>query len=330
MDLVSYLTQNPEWENDSPFTSTERIALAAKGLFFQFLFTAGAAFKRQIVIDEQLYEGHFWELLEHIDLNLGPQASYLLETLQESLIHDHPLHLPPPDPQNGEMFFFHALYLRARMDFSLRRFAASLRRVSPLTKACSCPILGEHPLIELGEGTMAKPAISREEARALIQHPLTPFLVGYIVDQWTDFDAPDPHKDPEIQIERIHTRHATLRLIMEEIAQLERLSLLSIFPLFFFRLLRVKYPQKIAPVRDFKQWKFSLRERFIAAHLGFFRLGELLDQIYFRQVIEPGPYGWEHPMEVKAFAGKYGRMWVSGGLQEKIRQLERELLEILE
>ena len=55
------------------------------------------------------------------------------------------------------------------------------------------------------------------------------------------------------------------------------------------------------------------------------QLGDELDQMYRRQVVDPGPYGWSHPMEIRTFAGKYGRRWASGGLRDEVRQAEREL-----
>jgi hypothetical protein len=301
------------------------VALAAQGVFLDFLLRAGGILKRAVVLNDQLYEARLWDLSAMVNLTLGKNISALLWYLQQTLQGKRPDPLPPPLADSGEIFFYHALYERVVEDFELRHFSSALRRASPLTRLMTAPLVGEHPHVKLEDRQLGKPAISREETRMLLLHPVLAYLLGTIANRWADLDLPDPRRNFDALIDRINCRRATLLLFMEEIEATGRFSLLIVFPLFFRRMLRNGFPQRLQESCQHRNWRVSQRERILSCHAGLFRLGRVLDQIYHRRVVEPGPYGWEHPVEIRTFAGKYGRLWTNGGLREEVAQVTQQL-----
>lgn len=328
MDVAGYLIrdQKKKLEALEHVDARQRLSNVAKGLLFEFLLTSGGALKRPVVIDEEVYDGRLWDLAERVDLSMSQHTSHLLEQLQQLLLHrpSKPLHAPLLT--NGDAFFYHALYHHLLGEPKLEQFCRALHEVSPFTRLCTFVAKKGHgELITFSDGSQAQAVLTREECRGLLTHPVLSFLLGYLADEWADIALPEPQIDLEQQLSKINTRRATLQLFMQELEALGRFSNLIVYPLFFMRLLRRRFTQQVSLIHNFKQWRLAARERLIFAHAGLLQLGDELDQMYRRQVVDPGPYGWSHPMEIRTFAGKYGRRWASGGLRDEVRQAEREL-----
>lgn len=323
MKLAEYLARNLQHRFPSETSPQQSLLRVVQAMYLDFLWTSGGAFPQYLPISEEetVWET-LWRACSPESLSLGPRASYLLESLQSAYLQpEHASDVVFPEGNNGEMFFYHAIYLHVQQDVHVRRWVSALRKHSPLTRLVLFPVMSHHPKIRWDKVQEGHPSLTREEVHQLLQHPVLPFLQAYLAEQWADIPMPHPQKDWEIQIERIQARLATLSLFMTECVHRHRFSLLAIFPLFFLRLLQQNAAQNMEQILQYRQWKLSHRETMIGAYLGFFSLATTFQDVYQEHVVSPGSYGWSHPSEMIAFLKSYGKYWLSYNLYSRMEEI---------
>lgn len=314
------------WRTSLP-PHTNPLVLVTQSLALDFLLQAGGGLHRRVPHHEheQVARQTLWEACPPESLALGPRVSALLEALQASLQHpDDACRLVEPLPDNGEMFLYHALYRHLQHNQRARRWLSALRKVSPLTRLVTFPVVSHHERLTFADGQTGQPSVSREELEAWFDHPAQLFVQGHLADQWADIPAPKPLKGYESQLERLNVRRATLALYLEVCRSREAIPALGVFPLFFARLLRQNVVNKALEVQQCRAWKLSVREQMLSAYLGLLQLSDTVEQIVQEQIVEPGAFGWSRPLEVKAFQQEMGRLW-SGSLRQDVEQARQQL-----
>lgn len=325
LELASYLCQRarlPFPPQLQTLAATERLAIAARSVYLHRLFQMGGVLAQSIPQNGHLHSQRLWDLPPKA-LALGPDASALLQSLEQILRNRQTDTIPPPS-QGGDVLFYHAITLLF-LDHPHPTLSQQLSRVSPLTRLCRFPIIPEHPPLRLLDQESGHPALTHEEAEALQQHPAVHFFSAYLADQWSLFPPPTPQVPPEEQIAQSRTRLATLLLWMETAPRTGRFSLLSVFPLWWKRLLSEHFIEKVMEIQNFRTYRLSQREALVFCYAEFLRLGERLTAIIEQYITRPGPYGWEDPAEVRVFLSVAGRQWTSGGLQQRVQEAQHQL-----
>lgn len=292
---------------------------------FDCLLRAGGALRQAIVCQDHIKECRLWDLAPDLPLDLTERSSHLLQCLQEALRHDQKIKLPPPDAKQGDPFFYHAVYQLICQDPNLPQFSTCLRHVSPLTRLCLTPAVGHHGTLTFEDGQTGQPAVTDEECHALATHPVMPFLVGHLADQWSDMATIAPHQQADIQVDRVNAKRATMQRFLNACSQTGRFSVMRLFPLFFQRLMQADFRSYATQVLGFQTWWVSAKESMIQALSGLLQLAEPLEEAIQTHIIRPGSYGWQYPLETRIFMSTTGRMWTTGGLHDQILETRHYL-----
>lgn len=334
MNLATYLVQGSSLTKGSQkkwlaqmaqMPLSQAIAQAAKGLMLHFLLHAGGARETRIHWQGEERACRLWELPSDPQLHLSQRCSHILQCLQDAFHRDQKLRLPPPEPGQGDIFFYHALYVHLAERDDVPRFTTALRRASPLTRLCHCPIIGNHTSLTFTDGQEGEPSITIEEANQLVRHPITRFLSAYLAEEWAQLPPPASHQDPDSQVARINAKRATLQLYLQACEQQHKWSLMTSFPLFFRRLEQAHFDRQASQVIGFSKWRLAAREMVLAAYAGLLDLGVSFEQLYQRDIVQPGTYGWQAPEEIRIFVQTFGRLWASGGLSARIQDTQQHL-----
>lgn len=276
-----------------------------------------------------LQHGRLWDIEDTSSLGLGESASHLLSSLERAFHGSGSTSVPKLGKGQGDAIFFHIIAGLLQGQPKLHTFSTKLVARSPFTRLCRCPQSIDDNKLRLPSMEEGSAALLHQEAEDLQGHPLMGFFLGYIADQWSKLPNPDPQIPIEQQLETLRRWQATLLLWMETCARTGRLSLWSVFPLWWSRLLSEHFVEKVTEIQEFRNMRLSQREALIFCYADFLRLGESLEAMIEKHITLPGPYGWEDPAEVRAFLGNAGRHWTSGGLQEQVTQAQHRLRRVL-
>ncbi len=320
MELSNYLAKElplpKNWQNNFR-TEEERVVQVSKAIYLQFLIYSGGFLELPVVRDGQIVTGPLWKTCPPQTLKLSAHSSELLKILQKTFSSETPPHLPEPQSESGDIFFYHALYQKLRRDIKIRAWASALRRNSPLTRLLRSPAIPKGPLITFSDGQKAKPPLSLTEYQLFISHPASIYLSPHLADLWAQIPPFEPQIEYSPQMERINTRRANIIAYIQVAHQNGRLSLLTPVILFLHHLLRKKYDEKIKEILKIKQMKISLREEIFSAYLGLLKVEEALTQVY-RQELGSSYQNWSHPEEGKVLLKLSFHFWDRGGLREKL------------
>lgn len=322
MNLALYLAQHwtpSERQQLHSLPPKQATQTAIQSLLIDFVLRQGGMLQHSILREERIQHVRLFDAQPPIELHTGERTSHIVQWLQTALIHDQRLQLPHPGAEDGDLLAYHALseYL-CSVSAPCLHFQQALLHASPLTRLCKTPALPERIHIKLSSGQSAPPACTPEEYRRLLNHPVFPYLTMHIAEQWSEQLQPHAHRTCQQQSQNIRAQHATLQSFMQACIREKKLSSLRIFVVFFRRLVQDNVQHKMEQILTFTDWKIAEREELVSAYIGLLHLGLQLEQLYQRHIIQPGPYGWDEPLEVKLFLNPYGKLWASGGLSQRI------------
>ncbi len=329
LTLIDYFSRRIDFPLEriqaSSSNLSERLSLLVNSLYLDFLLRHGGGLLTQTVRGEERMEARLWNEANLTPFRPGPCSSHLLETLQRAF--EQPelaCQIPPPAENTGDCIFYHVMFRLTQHDLTLRRWVSALRKSSPLTRLVVFPIVPHHPIVDFDDGQESRSSLTEQEMDQLLHHPATPFLSGFLADQWAELPLPQPTKDFEPQLARLNARRATLSQWLQRCQALGKYSLLQVVMRWMQRLCDQGVETYIHEVQQCRAWKMSVRETMLRGYWGLLRLSETVDTIYHDSIVAPGAFGWEHPEEVRVLMSIMGKRWASGGLRERTLACARQ------